>query len=178
MNKRTFVFEHVVMIRPAFFVLLAFMITVLVLGLEFILEPYFNMYIGIWVTIILAIMLAVFKTFSKTVTVSFTDTDICFDINGAKQTYVKSALNGFYSFNYLHTNNCNLVMDFHFNNGKVIYLYNYQFNAGKFNADKHQLLEDFLKAAQHELNFEPVKKDRVRTITNTANVWFAKAATV
>lgn len=171
-SNKAFIFKNVVLLKPYLFVLMALVIELSILiavttFLSFSVRlVYFFTFAGI------VLVLAIGKLFSKTVTISFTDNDICFDMNGHLQAYPKSELKGFYSFNYLHTSNCMLVMDFYFNNGHVINLYDYQM---KFDPIKHETLKGLLITAQNELGFEPVKTSKFRTWTNTANVWFARA---
>lgn len=172
MANKAFVFKNVVLIKPYLFVLMAVAIEIVVI---ITVTRFFASSVKLLSFFTLAgltLVLIIGKVNSKTVTISFTDANICFNINGQLQVYPKTELKGFYSFNYLHTSNCMLVMDFYLKNGHVINLYDYQTN---YDSIKHETLKSLLTTAQTELGFEPVATSKFRTWTNTANVWFAKA---
>lgn len=65
-------------------------------------------------------------------------------------------------------------MRFDFNDGKKIDISDYQGNAAKFNAEKHQMLKDFLTAAENELGFTDVSVSKTRSFGKIGNVWFAR----
>jgi hypothetical protein len=175
MNTKTFVFDKVLLLKPFTFIMITLVAMVLLFSVATKLEPYFAMRVSLWALVGFGLFLAFFKLFSKKVIITFTDKEVSFDINGTVRTYPKDELNGFYSFNYLHNPDCTVVMDFYFSDGRVIHLYNYQFDAGKYNEDKHRMLENFLETAQQELDFRPIKISKIRTWAHTANVWFARA---
>ena len=171
---KTFVFEKVVLIRPYVFALIGFfVIAPIVIAIITFLTASLPGMIGA-VIVGLIVMFVILKGLSKTVEISFDATHINFTYNGKTTQYLKNDLKGFYSFNYFHTSNCTISMRFDFSDGKKIDISDYQGNAAKFNAEKHQMLKDFLNAAESELGFTDVSISKARSLGKIGNVWFAR----
>lgn len=171
---KTFVFNKVVLLKPFVFALIGFfLVAPIIIGITMLLND--SLPVLIIATLIgFTVMIGIFNSLSKTVEISFDADHINFTYNSKTSQYLKSDLKGFYSFNYFKTSNCTISMRFDFKDGKKIDVSDFQGNAAKFNAQKHQMLKDFLTAAEDELDFTAVSVSKSRTFGKIGATWFAR----
>ena len=171
-----FVFEKVVLIKPYVFIIIGLLIVgPVIIGIATVftqLGVAGGKLIGLVVGF--GLMLFIFSRLSKRVVISFSNDHIDFKVNDKLYHYLKTDLEGFYSFNYLQTKNCTVSMSFHFRDGKKMDLSNYNFDSGKFDPGKHEILVNFLKATEQELNFKPLTTNKSRSISKIGDVWFSR----
>jgi hypothetical protein len=172
-SEQKFVFKNVVLMKLYFFILAGLGIGIVTCTIAY----RFSDVVGAMMVILpvaFVIMFILFRRFSKTVEISFDDLHINFMIDGRLKQYLKTELEGFYSFNYLETIDCTISMRFDFTDGTKMDMSDYTSNKMRPDPPKLAMLRSFLTVAEEELGFQPVMVNRARRFGKIGNVWFSR----
>jgi DUF1365 family protein len=92
--------------------------------------------------------------------------------NKKPQRYLKSDIEGFYSYDYERLERSFISIQIRFKNGKKISLTD-TVMFERVELDKAQMLQRFLKVAKKQLNFTYVKKNRTRSLQKLGACWYS-----
>jgi hypothetical protein len=92
--------------------------------------------------------------------------------NKKPQRYLKSDIEGFYSYDYERLERSFISIQIRFKNGKKISLTD-TVMFERVEMDKAQMLQRFLKVAKKQLNFTYVKKNRTRSLQKLGACWYS-----
>lgn len=95
--------------------------------------------------------------------------------NKKPKRYLKSDIDGFYSYDYERLERSFISIQIRFKNGKKISLTDTVMSE-RVEMDKAQMLQRFLRTAKKQLNFTYVKKNRARSLQKLGACWYSDSS--
>lgn len=168
-----FDFDHVVLFKPVFFVIIGVLaMAPLVYFIGRILPIDGAIFGGAALGLI--VMVFVFRIFQKSIVITFNANKIYFKINRANICYQKSDVVGFYSFDYKTSTVFTISICIYFKDGRRLNISDYKLKPASMNPKRKQQLINFIKMMEREFAFKPLKENKIRKFFRFGYVWYSR----
>lgn len=168
-------FKNVVVISPIYFIAIGiFIIASLTYILGSILPFAGAKSVGFFIGLIAATLM--FRSLRKTIQITFDGDYVDLTINRKSERYLKSDIEGFYSFDYRTASNYTVSICIYFKNRKRLDISDYNLKPAAMDDERKNELVDFIKAMERELGFRRLKENKTRRVLRLGYTWFSRTS--